>query len=152
VTIRFRGKHDLRLDDKSRLSIPASFRQVLTVAGVKELVVVRGLNQKRLEAVPLPVWEEYEDRIARLPASHETRVKLLSFYEIQAMTEPDGHGRIVLPPDLRAHAGLAPNAEVRVTGSLDRILIWAADEWQTVQDETNDTKPSWTAQLADLGL
>ncbi|SRR6266567_4266195 len=56
-------------------------------------------------------------------------------------TEPDGRGRITIPALLRRVAGLGES--VVVLGLFDRIQIWDARRWETIQESFDPTRTSW---------
>jgi MraZ protein len=89
--------------------------------------VVTPLDQC-LAAYPPSEWERLEAQLRALPP-FERRVKaltrLLSSRAVDC--ELDVQGRILLPPSLRAGAGLS--REAIVVGVLDRIEIWAPGHW-----------------------
>jgi len=153
MAIRFRGEYELRVDDKARLAIPANYRQALDQAGDRRLILVKSTSAKCLQAWPQSDWEAYEDKILALAASEPTALKLLRFQVAgNAQVEPDSHGRVVLPPTLRAYAGIDPSGEVVVASLINRFEIWARSRWQAEQTQIEDDLPSWSADLARLGL
>jgi MraZ protein len=153
VAIRFRGEHALRVDDKCRLSIPAGYRQALQGHGDPRLVIVKALMGPCLLVYPAQAWEAYEDKLSKLPQSDPTVLKVLRFQVSgNHMVEPDGHGRVVLPPSLRAYAAIVPTGEVVVASQIDRFEIWARDKWEAEQVRCAETLPEWSADLARLGL
>ncbi|MBI5609815.1 MAG: division/cell wall cluster transcriptional repressor MraZ [Deltaproteobacteria bacterium] len=153
MAIRFRGEYELRVDDKARLAIPANYRQALDQAGDRRLILVKSTSAKCLQAWPQSDWEAYEDKILALAASEPTALKLLRFQVAgNAQVEPDTHGRVVLPPTLRAYAGIDPSGEVVVASLINRFEIWARSRWQAEQNQIEDDLPNWSADLARLGL
>lgn len=148
--VKFRGQHDLRVDEKCRLSIPSGYRQAL--GDDARLVLVKSTEGLCLQAFTERDWEEREDKIMaqdRTPAIlHLLRFQVASAQRV----EPDGHGRVVVPPSLRAHAGLTPSCEVVLAGQIRRFEIWARDRWLSEMETTEATLPAWSADLARLGL
>jgi MraZ protein len=61
--------------------------------------------------------------------------------------EPDGQGRIALPPHLRQYAGIAN--EAIVVGANDHLEIWSPKSWREYLAETEG---SMAERLADLGI
>lgn len=153
MAVRFRGEYELRVDDKSRLAIPSSYRQALDVSGDRRLIVVKSTSGPCLMAWPQGDWEAYEDKILALAASEPTVLKLLRFQVAgNAQVEPDTHGRVVLPPTLRAYAGIDPGGEVVVASLINRFEIWSRPRWITQQESIASDLPQWSAELAKLGL
>lgn len=153
VAVRFRGEHVLRVDDKCRLSIPAGFRQALEQHGDKRLVFVRATTGPCIAAYTAEEWDAYEDKIRALPQSNPVVVQLMRFQVAgNHLAEPDGHGRVVLPQNLREYAGIQASGEVVVASHISRFEIWARDRWQAVVAKAETELPTWSAELAGLGL
>lgn len=153
MAIRFRGQFVQRVDDKARLAIPASYRQALDAAGDRRLILVRSIAGKCIQAWPEEDWLEYEDRILNQPASNPMVLNLLRFQVASnAPVEPDNHGRVVLPPTLRAYAGIEPGGEVVIASMAKRFEIWAREPWDRDQERILAELPTWSAEVAKLGL
>ena len=140
VAIRFRGEHVQRVDDKCRLSIPASYRQTLEEHGDQRLILRRSLVGDCLEAVPVAEWEVFEEKLLALPQNDPAVVRIRRFLAISHEVVPDGHGRIVLPPSLRAFAGIQPSSQVTVIGGMKMFEIWDHEQWMTVSAQVDRTE------------
>ncbi len=153
MTVRFRGEYQQRVDDKCRLSIPAGYRQALEQHGDPRLIVVRAVSGPCLQVYTAKEWEAVEDRIRALPQSDPTVIKLMRFQVAgNQLLEPDSHGRVVLPPTLRAHAGIGPSTEVVIASQIFKFEIWAKDRWEAELVRCTDDLPNWAPDLARLGL
>jgi MraZ protein len=118
----FRGSAPAKIDDKGRLKVPTAFRRHLDERYSREVFVTSVLGDSVM-VYPLQVWEEFEERLAALPATDRTRRKFLervSYYGQQGKI--DAQGRIVLPPILRDSADMV--GEVVVSGRLDHLEVW----------------------------
>lgn len=115
----FRGGPVLTLDAKGRLTVPARYRDVLvsTVAG--QLVIAKN-PAGCLTLYPKPVWEAFETDIARLPMKFEGWRRL--YIGSASDVEIDGASRVLIPPELRAWAGL--EREVVFMGVGDKFELW----------------------------
>ena len=113
------GTYQNSIDAKSRLIIPAKFRDEL---GFK-CVISRGLDNC-LVIYPMQNWQEQQDRLAKLPRSDEKARAFLRYtYQNAEDCEIDKQGRTVIPKNLRDFAGI--EKETVTIGMLDRIEIWA---------------------------
>jgi MraZ protein len=122
----FKGTYRHRIDPKGRLPVPAAFRRALSAQGASS-VVVTPLDQC-LAAYPPGEWERLVGQLRAMPAFSKPVKALTRLLASRAMDcELDVQGRILLPPGLRAAAGLA--GEVVVVGVLDRFEIWAPLTW-----------------------
>ena len=124
----FIGKHDRSLDDKGRLVLPSGYRRAFEDAGGGVLAPwdrCLGLwTRDHFEVVMNKLLdkvgaEEADDDVVRLFASTAADVQL------------DAQGRFVLPEDQRRHAAIG--RDVKVLGQHNRIEIWDAERFSTVE-------------------
>jgi MraZ protein len=122
----FKGTYHHRIDPKGRLPIPAVFRRALSEAGAAGVVVTQ-LDQCLAVYSPAE-WSRLEAQLAALPAFNK-QVKALTrlLASRAADCELDVQGRILVPPALRAAAGLERDAVV--VGVLNRFEVWSPDAW-----------------------
>ena len=115
----FKGGPVLTLDGKGRITVPARWRDVL-MSAVQGQMMVSKSHVRCLSLFPRPVWDEYETRLNALPAWADGLRRLY----IGSATEAaiDGASRLLLPPELRAWAGL--EREVVFMGLGNRFELW----------------------------
>ena len=121
----FDGIHDLRLDAKNRLTVPARARPELAV-GVS---VAKGF-EPCLELWPAPAHERIRrDALAPFnPLDPRARELRRHLYGNVIATELDSAGRITVPSQFLAYAGITK--DVVVIGSGDYLELWDRDAWQ----------------------
>jgi transcriptional regulator MraZ len=118
------GTHEHTLDDKSRLTLPAKFRQAFA-GGV---VVTRGLDPC-LVAFPRDEWAQSQSRIAELDSlSGEARGLQRVVFANAVEGDLDKQGRIVIPAALKEFAAL--DRDVVVAGVNDHLEIWDRAAWR----------------------
>jgi transcriptional regulator MraZ len=118
------GTHEHTLDDKSRLTLPAKFRQAFA-GGV---VVTRGLDPC-LVAYPRDEWTRSQSRIAELDTlSGAARSLQRAVYANAVEGDLDKQGRIVIPAALKEFAAL--DRDVVVAGVNDHLEIWDRAAWR----------------------
>jgi division/cell wall cluster transcriptional repressor MraZ len=107
---------------------------MMETGGVSHSVVVTLLDEC-LAAYPPSEWARLEDQLRALPAFNRG-VKALTRVLTSRATdcELDVQGRIRLPPELRAGAGLV--REAVVVGVLNRFEIWAPQAWESFLRES----------------
>jgi MraZ protein len=120
----FLGEYEHTIDDKSRLTLPARFRDALA-AGV---VLTRGLDEC-IDVYPRSDWDALvEARLATLdPFSKEARDLRRFFFSAASDAELDKQGRVLVPPALLRHGKLG--REVVVAGIHDHLEIWDRGAW-----------------------
>ena len=67
-------------------------------------------------------------KIETLPLSNTKAVNSQVFFSSAAECKVDSHYRILIPPELRAHAAL--EKEVTIVGVGNRVEVWSRDRWE----------------------
>jgi MraZ protein len=144
-----RGNAPATVDEKGRLKIPSSFRAHIDESWGSDFYVT-SLSGESVLIYPLPIWQEIEERLAKLPSLNSTKKKFLdrtNFYG--QVTAADKSGRILIPTLLRESAQMA--GEVAVLGYLDHLDVWNQKRFldrlktQEFTEEDQDT-------LSNLGI
>jgi len=122
------GRYDNSIDAKNRMIIPAKFRDDL---GYKA-ILTKGLDNC-LVLYPLSTWEKQAEHISSLPESDPmARAYKRFFYANACDCDIDKQGRILIPSGLKAACGF--EKELITIGSLDRIEIWAKEEYENSEN------------------
>jgi MraZ protein len=123
----FRGATKVTLDDKGRMVMPTRYRESIQEQGQSTLVVTVDRNQCLL-IYPLPDWEQTERKLMSLPSLH-AQARRLQRLMVGHATDVmlDGHGRILLPPELREFVGLQRNG--MLIGQGNRFELWDEARW-----------------------
>src|SRR5512145_1807684 len=118
----FRGVNTLQLDAKGRLAIPTRYRETLARHCDGRMVVTVDRDQCLL-LYPLPDWEQIERKLMSLPSLHAQARRLQRLMVGHATElELDGHGRLLLPPELREFALLERHG--MLIGQGNRCELW----------------------------
>ena len=121
----FYGEYEHTVDEKSRLTLPARFRDALA-GGV---VLARGI-EKNIDVYPRASWDANVARIADLDSlNREAREMKRFVFAGATVAELDKQGRVLVPPHLATHASV--EKEVVLAGVHDHIEIWDRSEWAT---------------------
>lgn len=134
----FQGASSLSLDAKGRLSMPTRHRDALAQLGGGQLSITKHPDGC-LMVFPRPAWEEFRERIAKLPMQAQwwKRIFLGNAMDV----EMDATGRVLVSPELRAAAGLA--RDVVLLGMGSHFELWDqarydAQEAQAMQGQMPD--------------
>src|SRR5436190_10376261 len=117
-----RGNAPATIDEKGRLKIPSNFRAHIDESWGSDFYIT-SLSGESVQIYPLSVWQEIEERLAKLPSLNPSAMKFIdrtSYFG--AMTSIDKSGRILIPSILRESAKMT--GEVAVLGALDRLNVW----------------------------
>lgn len=146
----FLGGYANNMDDKGRVNIPASFRDVLRQEyDDPRIIVTLDMLDDCLRAYPLQEWEVFLEKLRALPST-DRNVRRITRRVVSSAFEytPDKQGRILLAPTLREHATLTKS--IHFAGTNNTFEIWDAALWQS---ETGQADMQFDDEvLARLGL
>jgi MraZ protein len=144
---RFVSNVTLRLDSKGRVSIPASFRSVLTRDGFDGLYCYPALDRPAIDAGGNALMAEIEAVIARYaPFSDEREQFAVALYGTSETLKIDGEGRVVLSDSLKRHAGITE--AVTFVGLGHKFQIWEPGRFQSELAEATDKVRALKAELS----
>ncbi len=121
----FLGRFEHVLDSKSRLTVPVKYRPALSSG----MVVTKGPGDF-LVLFPTAEWERLVARSRELPTLTDENVAELRrwLFAEAAEIDMDSQGRIILPLELREHAGIV--TAVTLAGVDTHIELWTPTYWQ----------------------
>ena len=134
-TVDLNGVFRFKVDGKGRVALPAKFRKVLS----KDLVVTLELKDECVYVFETPdfnswVHKLFVDKFGEYKESDRMHVRLRSKLKARANdVEVDASGRIMLPAELRAAAGI--DKDVVIVGDTGRFEIWDAKRYEQVDSE-----------------
>jgi MraZ protein len=152
-----RGRHAHTVDPKGRIALPKRFRDVLRKKySSLEVVMTKHLTDPCLVIYPLAEWERFEKRISELPQFDKTVKQLRRLYIGCAQDcAADKQGRLLIPNDLRAEAGLVK--DVLWKGQISFAELWSADNYAKYVEPVKaqlavGDLPELEAALEELGI
>jgi MraZ protein len=129
----FRGATKVTLDDKGRMVMPTRYRERIAELAQGHLVVTVDRDQCLL-IYPQPEWEQTEQKLMSLPSLNPTaRVLQRLMVGYATDLDLDGHGRVLLPPELREFAKLERHA--MLIGQGNRFELWDEARWSERRDQ-----------------
>jgi MraZ protein len=149
----FRGATRLSVDDKGRMVMPTRHRERLREDSESRVVVTVDRDGCLL-IYPLPEWERIERKLMSLPTLQPQARRLQRLMVGHATDlQLDGHGRLLLPPELRTFAGLGKHAMLIGQGS--RFELWDEGRWNERRDfwlKSEESNGDLSAELDSLSL
>ena len=123
----FQGANQVNLDAKGRMAVPARVREPLTQGGTVKLVLTAH-PEGCLLLYPEPAWEPIRARVMAFPSLDRQlnlwKRLLIGFAQ---ECEPDGAGRLLIPPELRDFARIT--RQVMFVGQGTHFEIWDLEQW-----------------------
>ena len=144
----FLGSHQLTVDEKGRLAIPARIRSQLADSHGLDVVITMG-PRTSLEIYPAQEFKTIAEQIQTLEDREAAELLKLAFVGRAVETEIDKQGRVMLPQFLRKQAQL--ESSVVLVGQINRLELWAQATWDEMFNEgPNSVRPALAAAFRQL--
>ena len=139
----FQGETAITIDDKGRLAIPTSYRDLVArECGNRLVITYNPFEPGSLYLYPQPVWEKVRDQVNALPRTRSVSRNLqLKLVGAASFVEPDGSGRISIPPSHRNAVGIDKKA----------VLLGMGDKFELWSEQAHHAQIRQTLTDADLG-
>ena len=139
----FQGETAITIDDKGRLAIPTSYRDlVASECGNRLVITYNPFEAGSLYLYPQPVWERLRDQVNALPRTRQnSRLLQLKLVGAASFVEPDGSGRISIPVSHRSAVGIEKKA----------VLLGMGDKFELWSEQAHHAQIRQTLTDADLG-
>lgn len=145
----FQGSHNINLDAKGRLAMPAEYRDALAVQCGSRLVLTAHTQDRCVLIYPEDEWQNILPKIEALPTFNRAALRaqrLLIGYA--KAVELDGNSRVVVPPTLRDYGQLSK--KLMLVGMGKKFELWDEEAWlQSIAAESDDELP---AEMLSLSL
>ena len=133
--------------------MPTRYREQISELAQGKLVVTVDRDQCLL-IYPLPEWEQTERKLMSLPSLNATARRLQRLMVGHATESSlDGHGRVLLPPELRDFAKLGRHG--MLIGQGNRFELWDEARWCERRDAwlaNEQTQTDLPSELESLSL
>jgi MraZ protein len=145
----FRGATKVTLDEKGRMVMPTRYREQLAERAQGRVVVTVDSRDRCLLIYPLPEWDLIEAKLTSLPTLNEEARRLTRLMIGHAVDfELDGHGRILLPQELREFAGL--QRQGMLIGQGRKFELWSDSSWAERLEEMLKSGKATTGQPSEF--
>ena len=135
------GKFFHTIDAKSRMNLPSKMRDLLG----SSFIVTKSRNGCLL-VYSLDEWTVLIDKIANAEGDTTTVKRYVAGNA--AEVEIDKQGRILIPSELREHAGITK--DVVVVGCTNYAEIWSREKWDEVDSAM--TNEAMDEEIKKMGL
>lgn len=146
----FQGETAITIDDKGRLAIPTSFRDVVARECGNKLVLTYSPFENCLYLYPQAAWERLRDQVNALPRGEKkSRFLQRKLVGSAAFVEPDGSGRISIPASQRAAVGIERKAVLLGMGN--KFELWS-EQAHLAKIRQSIGEDEITSEMAELRL
>ncbi len=123
----FSGRYEHSIDDKGRVKVPLKIKDSLLSNYNGTKLIVTNLD-KCLVVYPAEEWRKLEEKALKLPSMQKDVLEFLRyFFSGASELELDKQDRFLIPPTLKASAGLLK--EIMIIGIINKIEIWDKNLW-----------------------
>ncbi len=146
----FYGTANYSIDDKGRIVVPASMRQVPgRKSPLTDFVLLYGLGGC-LWLYTEDGWKKFEERLYALSVGNKKQRDFARAFLVGASkVTVDKQGRISIPSSLMSRAGLGKEAVLH--GQVGRLEIWSPEKFQeTTQAVLENLEAQYDESLGDL--
>lgn len=123
--------YECKVDAKFRLPLPTALRKQWAEILEAGFVLKRSVFQNCIEIHPMHEWEKIEARLSKLNQFVKKNQDFVRVYKMGLKSvEVDANGRIQIPKDLVAFAGISK--EVVLAPSIGTLEIWDKSRYEEV--------------------
>ena len=142
----FMGTSYNSIDDKNRMIVPSKLRAGLGA----RCILTKGLD-RCLYIYTSDDWDKQMEKISRLPESDpKVRAFIRHFCANAAECEFDKQGRIVIPQELKAYAGIEKDRGTM--GAMSKIEVWSREVWDSPDNESKMENEDFAKALAEYSF
>ena len=126
--IVFLGEYEVTLDAKGRFLLPVGIKKQLPEDAGDQFVIARGF-EKCLTLYPKKNWDPILAELSKVSEYKAENREFLRYFTMGAtLSELDSAGRMLIPPNLKAHAGL--EKDIVLVSVINKIEIWDKGKYQ----------------------
>jgi MraZ protein len=123
------GEYECKPDAKGRVLLPSALKKQLASVLDKGFVLKRSVFNKCVELYPVDEWNDVMKQINTLNRFIKKNNDFIRLFTAGVkLQEVDGSGRILLPKDLKAFAGL--DGSIVMSSSVNMIEIWDKETYE----------------------
>jgi MraZ protein len=131
------GTYECKADAKGRLMFSSAFKKQLSSVLQDGFVIKRAVFQPCLELYPMKEWSLMMEKINKLNKFKKKNNDFIRRFTAGVkLVELDASGRILIPKDLCAFAGI--QKQIVMSSSVNIIEIWDKDKYEKAIDDASD--------------
>ncbi len=132
------GTYECKADVKGRMMIPSSLKKQLAPVASNGFVIKRAVFQTCLELYPMEEWQLLMQKMGKLNRFNRKNNDFIRRFTAGVKTvEMDAAGRLLIPKDLLAFAGIGK--ELVISSAINIVEIWDKNKYeQAINDSAND--------------
>ena len=133
--INFIGTYDCKADTKGRVMLPVALKNQMAPVLKEGFVIKRSVFQPCLELYPMAEWNLLMEKMNKKNRFKKKNNDFIRRFSAGVkMIEIDATGRLLIPKNLVAVAGIAK--EVVLSSAINIVEIWDKNSYEKVLEET----------------
>ncbi len=138
IMLNLIGTYECKADTKGRVMVPAPLKKQLMPVMAEGFVVKRAVFGASLEMYPMQEWNAIMKTVGGLNRFNRKNVEFIrKFTAGVKVVELDATGRLLIPKDLLAFAGITK--DLVFASAINIIEIWDKDRYeQSINDGAED--------------
>lgn len=130
----FIGTYECKADAKGRVMLPVALKNQLSPVLQQGFVLKRAVFQSCLELYPMEEWNILMQKMNKLNRFKKKNNDFIRRFTAGVkMVEVDATGRLLIPKDLVAFAGIG--REIVLSSAINIIEIWDKDKYEQAIDD-----------------
>lgn len=131
------GTYECKVDAKGRLMVPSALKKQLAPMLQEGFVIKRAVFQNCLELYPMAEWNVLMNRMNGLNRFKKKNNDFIRRFTAGVKTvEVDTNGRLLIPKDLVAFAGI--EKEIVLSSAINIVEIWDKDKYENTIEASSD--------------
>lgn len=132
----FIGTYECKADAKGRVMLPVALKNQLSPILQQGFVLKRAVFQNCLELYPMDEWNVLMQKMNKLNRFKKKNNDFIRRFTAGVkIVEVDGSGRLLIPKDLVAFAGISK--EIVLSSVVNIIEIWDKDKYEQAIDDAS---------------
>ena len=128
------GTYECKADAKGRLMLPSALKKQLSPVMQKGFVLKRAVFQPCLELYPMSEWQSLMQKVNKLNRFKKKNNDFIRRFTAGVkVIELDASGRLLIPKDLIAFAGISK--ELVVSSAVNIVEIWDKANYEKAIDD-----------------
>ena len=128
------GTYECKADAKGRLMLPSALKKQLSPVMQKGFVLKRAVFQPCLELYPMSEWETLMQKVNKLNRFKKKNNDFIRRFTAGVkIVELDASGRLLIPKDLVAFAGISK--DLVVSSAVSIVEIWDKANYEKAIDD-----------------
>ncbi|MGS2762087.1 division/cell wall cluster transcriptional repressor MraZ [Sinomicrobium sp. M5D2P9] len=130
----FIGTYECKADAKGRVMLPVALKNQLSPVLQQGFVLKRAVFQSCLELYPMEEWNVLMEKMNKLNRFKKKNNDFIRRFTAGVkIVEVDATGRLLIPKDLVAFAGI--DKEIVLSSAINIIEIWDKDKYEQAIDD-----------------